>query len=157
MGKVADLKARLATPQPVTPEELPRVLFKLLEEYIQAALFDVVTEAVQVASEKVKKDTGKYSTSLKNARVVVTRIRVMEYHTLLGAVASDGDFLEEGRDPGKQPPPKKLQAWVTKHLGLTGSEAKSVAYLIGRKIAKGVAGDHIIQQAVDQVAASGKY
>lgn len=58
------------------------------------------------------------------------------------------------RTLGKQPAPKKLQAWVMRRLGLKGAQAKPVAFLIGRKIARGVEGDPVVRQAIDRVAAT---
>jgi hypothetical protein len=41
---------------------------------------------------------------------------------------------ETGRKPGKWPPRQPIQQWVEAKLGKTGSDAKSIAYLIQRKI-----------------------
>jgi len=43
-------------------------------------------------------------------------------------------FLDQGRAPGKFPP--TLISWVKNKLGLEGSEAKQVDFLVRRKIAR---------------------
>lgn len=45
-------------------------------------------------------------------------------------------WLDVGRRPGKFPPVSVIRAWVASKLGITNDrENKSVAYLVGRKIA----------------------
>jgi hypothetical protein len=41
---------------------------------------------------------------------------------------------ETGRKPGKWPPRNVIQSWVEQKLGKTGPEARSLAFLIARKI-----------------------
>lgn len=52
-------------------------------------------------------------------------------------------FVGNGRGPGKMPPLKPLEAWA-KLKGIAGSdsEARSIAFLIGRKIAKEGSADY---------------
>ena len=45
-------------------------------------------------------------------------------------------YLDQGRAPGKFPPPRNLIEWVRQKLNVTNSEAKSAAFLIGRKISR---------------------
>lgn len=48
-------------------------------------------------------------------------------------------YLITGRGPGKQPPPDKILAWVSRNpetQSWTDMEKKSLAYVIGRKIAR---------------------
>jgi hypothetical protein len=44
--------------------------------------------------------------------------------------------LAKGRKPGKLPPVKQIEKWVNVKLGLSGNEAKSVAWAISKKIEK---------------------
>lgn len=44
-------------------------------------------------------------------------------------------YLDKGRSPGKFPPVQNLRDWVESKLGLSSKESKSVAFLIGRKMA----------------------
>ena len=43
-------------------------------------------------------------------------------------------FLDQGRKPGKFPPPQNIRDWVRDKLTI-GDDESSVAYLVGRKIA----------------------
>lgn len=45
-------------------------------------------------------------------------------------------YFDEGRPAGKFPPPAKLQEWVKHNLRVPEKDVKSLAFLIGRKIAK---------------------
>lgn len=48
-------------------------------------------------------------------------------------------YLIHGRGPGKQPPPDKMLAWVSQNpetYSWTDAEKSSLAYVIGRKIAR---------------------
>lgn len=47
-----------------------------------------------------------------------------------------GVVVREGRRPGKAPPPGALDDWVRVKLGVPLKMIKSVAFLIGRKIAR---------------------
>jgi hypothetical protein len=71
-------------------------------------------------------------------------------------------FLDQGRGPGKFPPPTNIVAWVRSQLGLEGREAKQVAFLIGRKISqegtaiykdksKGLRLDELIEEMLDEL------
>jgi len=44
-------------------------------------------------------------------------------------------YLDKGRGSGKFPPVNNIVEWVRSKLGLTGTESKQVAFLVGRKIA----------------------
>ncbi|HET7276134.1 MAG TPA: hypothetical protein VFI91_13275 [Longimicrobiaceae bacterium] len=57
--------------------------------------------------------------------------------------------VERGRQPGKMPPPEALELWVRRKLGVQNvNEARSVAYLIARKIGReGTEGAHMFRYA----------
>ena len=62
-------------------------------------------------------------------------------------------WIENGRPPGKQPPPNVIERWIeVKHLVPNSSthkipNTKQLAYLIGRKIGKeGYEGRHLLQR-----------
>ena len=55
---------------------------------------------------------------------------------IVGTPLEYGQVVELGRMPGKYPPVGALLSWVEKILGYSGKEAKSVEYLVARKIAK---------------------
>lgn len=71
-------------------------------------------------------------------------------------------YLDQGRGPGKFPPPSNIIGWVRSKLGLDDTEAKQVAYLIGRKISKegtdiwrnktkGIQLDQLIEEALEEL------
>ncbi len=43
-------------------------------------------------------------------------------------------YLTKGRSVGKQPPIKPLEKWVNNKLGITGKDARSVAFAVAFKI-----------------------
>ena len=71
-------------------------------------------------------------------------------------------YLDHGRGPGKFPPVDNIIAWVRSKLGIEDSEAKQVAFLVGRKIskegtgiwrnkAKGIQLDELIAEVLDEL------
>lgn len=62
-------------------------------------------------------------------------------------------FVELGRAPGgKQPPHDVLVKWVKSRIGLTGEEAESAAWAIGRSIAQGgIVGAYFMRSAIESV------
>lgn len=76
----------------------------------------------------------------KNQKIPVSSIRV-EVGTDSGELyaADYMKYLIYGRPPGKQPPPEKIQGWVASQpeaSSWTPSEINSMAFLVGRKIAR---------------------
>ena len=68
----------------------------------------------------------------------------------VGTPAIYGAAIEYGTKP-HFPPIAPLVFWVEKRLGLTGKEAKSVAFAIARKISKkGTYGTHMFQYAFER-------
>ena len=69
---------------------------------------------------------------------------------ILGTPSPYGEPVEFGARP-HFPPVAPLQHWVEKKLGLSGSEAKSVAYAIASSIAKhGTEGAHMFEEGFDE-------
>jgi len=69
-------------------------------------------------------------------------------------------YLDKGRGPGKFPP--TLIGWIKNKLGLEGTEAKQVDFLVRRKIAregteifknnsKGIELDNLVNEMVDEL------
>lgn len=55
-------------------------------------------------------------------------------------------YVDQGRKPGKFPPPSSLQNWVLKNLRPSPKELKSVTYLVARSIARnGIKGKEILK------------
>jgi len=155
MSFVSEFKARLATKQiHVTIDQWPDMLEELNDEYMVLAIKDVVLEAMQVAANDAPVDQGSLAASLRKTDIIVSRVSSREFKVLLKDVVDYTRYVEDGRSPGKFPPPDKLIPWVERNMGLTGKEAKRVAFLIGRKIAReGQVGLEFIQKAIDVTAA----
>lgn len=74
---------------------------------------------------------------------------------LSGKVASDlvyGQVVDQGRPAGATPPPvDAIEFWVRRKLGVSGDEARSVAYLIARAIGRrGIKAVRMVDKAVKQ-------
>ena len=72
----------------------------------------------------------------------------------LGVVIETGpgakyvDAVEGGRSPGRFPPVDAIMLWVKRKLRVPPGKLKSVAFLVGRKIAKkGIKGKHMFRKA----------
>ena len=68
---------------------------------------------------------------------------------VVGTPLEYGEVIEMGRRPGKGfPPVAPITLWAIRKLGVADKEAKSVGFLIARKIAKeGFEGAHMFQKA----------
>lgn len=56
-------------------------------------------------------------------------------------------YYDNGRGPGKFPPPQKIADWVRSRFTVGDKELKTLTYLISRKIAKkGMEGKHLIDK-----------
>lgn len=76
--------------------------------------------------------------------------------TIDGAIvfndAVHSPMIEHGRRPGKGPPPDVISKWARRKLGLSRDEAKSVGFLIGRKISRhGLKGRHILATSLPEM------
>lgn len=155
MGKVSNLQAKLNDEVVVVPPDgLSKEIQRIEDEYINAALYDVILEALRDAA--VKEDTGLLKQSLANAWISIKGTKE-DLNITVHDVVDYAEYVEFGRKPGKAPPPDKLIPWVERHFGVKGTAARQIAYLIGRKIAKmGLPGDHKIQEAINRAIADFK-
>ena len=75
--------------------------------------------------------------------------------SITGEVVTDivyGWPVEEGRRPGKMPPVSAIELWVRRKLGISGTEARQVAYVVARAIGKrGTRGAYMFKQGFEQV------
>jgi hypothetical protein len=109
-------------------------------------------DAMTVSVEKLLGDAqilspvylGLFRSSLDNEVVQKSPIDIKgsvfataPYSPVIEGVDEAGNPTEFGRRPGtKFPPVGELRTWVERTMGLTGSDAARVAYLIGRAIVK---------------------
>lgn len=92
---------------------------ELTKKHLENLKQDIQT----VLAAKNLNDTGQVSQSLE---VNGTKLLADDYIY----------YLDQGRAPGKFPPIRNLREWVMNKLGVSFDESKSIAYLIGRKIAR---------------------
>lgn len=108
---------------------------KAAREGLQKAALKIVADAVQnIQSNKIW-NTGALANSGK-----VQKVEGDEDAIDAGFFSDKGEgyaaYVEYGRRAGKMPPWDMLAAWAQKKLRLNPKEAKSVGFLIARKIAK---------------------
>lgn len=61
-------------------------------------------------------------------------------------------IVELGRRPGTMPPPRELERWVARRLGVPPARVAAVAFLVARKIGRvGSAGYHMFQRAAQRL------
>lgn len=106
-----------------------------MRERLSAALDAVVLDAAGKLSEA--SPVGKYghlAGAWLQSRGVEWQGNQLVGFTDPEPVASYAKYPIEGRQPGRRPPISALIPWVEYKLGKTGKEARTVAFLIARKI-----------------------
>lgn len=67
---------------------------------------------------------------------------------VVGTPLEYGEVVELGRRPGTFPPRAPIELWVRRKLGVPAAEARSVSFLVARKIARrGFPGAHMFEKA----------
>lgn len=67
-----------------------------------------------------------------------------------GAASLYAPMVETGRRPGRPPPSDALAYWAMRQLGVSAGEARTVGYLIARKIGRvGTKGQFPVKKTVD--------
>lgn len=109
-------------------------------------------KAVNMAETAVSGFTPVNTGSLRGSittNVVGTPVSVM------GEVVTDivyGWPVEEGRRPGQMPPVSAIELWVRRKLGISGLEARRVAFVVARAIGKrGTRGAFMFKKGFEQV------
>lgn len=151
MGKLQQLQIEIDNLSvTIPPTQIEETIDGILDDVLLAGVQDAVVYILQEAATLAPVDTGALAAALAEPDVVVSRINPSEFNVLVQNLVDYTDYVEAGRPPGRAPPPDKIEAWVVRNLGLSGKDAKSVAYLIGRKIAtQGIPARKFIQQAID--------
>lgn len=92
--------------------------------------------AVQTVEREVKPITPVNTGALKNAwSTKVSR----GSRAIKGEIANPKEYalpIEKGRSPGTNPPVDAIQYWVTRKFGVTGKEARGLAFHIQANIKK---------------------
>jgi hypothetical protein len=126
-------------------------------EIIRRDLLAVMHEATSFLERGVRDKTPQGVFGMEGGLRASIHGEVLEHGTsAIGIVAHGkgtyGDVVEHGRRPGqKMPPEGTLLRWVEIKTGLTGKPAKSVEFLIRRKIGKeGFEGVHMFERTWDE-------
>lgn len=126
-------------------------LFKAFPQVITDATISKVTEAVKYLERMIKTDPDfpRGAGPLHLISTIGSDVSASG-ETVTGIVGTPAKYaepVEYGTKP-HFPPLEPLQYWVEKKLGLPEKEAKSVAFLIARKISKeGTEGAHMFEDA----------
>ena len=100
----------------ITPEEITKLLTEVVDQFLKPKFISLGMNA-----------SGKWLQSLSvEATDYKGVIKGMDYTF----------YLANGRAPGKRPPIQPLVEWVGYKFGITGKEAKSMAFAVATKIAK---------------------
>jgi len=115
-------------------------LKELTEKYpeaSQAARVGRITEAALLLERDIKLRTPVGAGPIHLRDTIFQRVSVSgrSVSGILGTPAVYGESVEMGTKP-HFPPVDPIQHWVERKLGIEGKQARSVAYLIARKISK---------------------
>lgn len=116
-----------------------------LQRHTTDAVIASCLRVVSLAAEGTPVDLG----DLRSSYYIDVRD---EIDKVVGSVGSNSEyfpFVEFGRSPGRFPPPDVILGWVRRKLTpASDAEARSIAFLVGRKIAEfGIPGVHMLQNA----------
>ena len=126
-------------------------LTKQFPEASEHARRSRITEALLLLERAVKQLTteGAGPIHLRDTIFQQVSLRGESIRGIVGTPAIHGEPVERGTRP-HFPPVAPIQFWVEKKLGMTGKEAKSVAFLIARAISKrGTKGQHMFQRGFE--------
>ena len=114
-----------------------RDLVKRYPEESQAAQVAKITEALLLLESTIKPmvPVGAGPIHLRDTIFQKTMVEGESVWGMIGTPAEYGLPVEMGTRP-HFPPVAPIQFWVEKGMGLTGKEAKSVAFLIARAISR---------------------
>lgn len=111
-----------------------------VQERVKDALEVMMLEAGGYLSEEQARQDVVFLGHMKGAWVQTTGVDVLGAE-IVGfsdptPTAPYAWFVIHGRKPGKMPPVNALLPWVMKRTGIQGMRARSVAFLIARRIGK---------------------
>lgn len=122
-------------------------------------LREYATKAVALYKQRLIDDDKKASGQLLNS--ISSEIKVGgEQFTVVLNLVDYWKYVEDGRRPGKFPPPKAILKWITvkpvipRPIHGKLPTKKQLAFLIGRKIAtEGIEAGHQLKETVDSLNA----
>jgi hypothetical protein len=112
---------------------------RLMQKYpeaARAAKISRITESLLLLEAEIKKETPMGAGPVHLRDTIFHQVNTGEpVWGMVSTPAKYGEPVELGTRP-HFPPVAPIQYWVEKQLGLSGKEAKSVAFLIARAISK---------------------
>lgn len=119
-------------------------------DLIQDELERAMTESVILVEGAVVKRTPVNTGSLRQSIDRSVRGRLARIEGRVFTPSPYGLPVERGRKPGKFPPIAPIELWVRRKLQVSDSEARSVAFLVARKIARrGTKGAFMFQEGLE--------
>jgi hypothetical protein len=123
-----------------------------IERELETSMTRIVLKGQRQAVSTARHDTGDNRRRHTHA---VQRIPGGVIGTI-GTNSPHGRYVEEGRAPGKMPPPAALEGWARRHPQRGGGRQlplKARAFLIARAIGRrGLKGDHNLRETVKGLA-----
>ncbi len=102
---------------------------------ITSELDNILREELDSIAEDLKAKHIELGQKASGNWVNSVEVQVQEGHGVI--LANDyTKYIVHGRGTGKQPPINPLEKWVNNKLGVTGKDARSVAFAIAFKIGK---------------------
>lgn len=94
-------------------------------------------EALVIAMREQLEITGANATG-STSRSLTSQITAVRANSIRGGVFGKRTwfFTDQGRGPGGIPPISAIERWVNAKLGISGSEARGLAFAIARKIGR---------------------
>ena len=143
------MQTKIIATAKVTKEPDNAAFLAMIEESASTALLPIAERMVTAARSNLRNanrpDTGTLGTNIEAIKT--------EGGYDVWALASYALYVELGREPGRKAPPVDvMRAWVKNRLGLSGDEADSAAYLIGKAISEGgIPATHFMRDAGQSV------
>ena len=116
-------------------EDLARA-FDELPKKLARGINRAMHKAVTVVQGRVVVHTPVFLGNLRGS--IFTQVKGTPIN-VIGTVATNlvyGAPVEFGRRPGRMPPVDALEMWVRRQLGVSGDEARSVAFVVARAIGR---------------------
>ncbi len=111
-------------------------LFEDPETVIRRHLEEALTEVAAFGEREIRKRTPAGATGNLHSRIL-GEVRVSPQPAVLwGTPAAYGPAVEEGRRPGRMPPPEALVSWVEEVLNVPREKSRGVAFVVARAIGR---------------------
>lgn len=124
-------------------------LMSNVEKVLNDFLNELVTTYKQILINNGKVASGNLVNSIQPNRIE----QIGDEINATISAAEYAKYVEDGRKPGKFPPPPAIQSWVEIKFPQENSiKQNQIAFLIGRKIARfGIPPGNYLDEAVNQV------